>query len=603
VAKNLVEVIISFVKKGTGDTEAKTGLSKLSAGFKELTGFSLGAATALGVVGIGLQKGVKFLKDSVTETVNYNRTVREMTQVLGLSADETSRVIQVADDWGISIEQVRTSLGMMNKNGVQPSIENLAQLADEYVNTSDKTAFAEKAAKLFGRSYQDMIPLLAKGGKALRDQAAAVDDSLIATQEAIDKSREYEVVVDNLNDTWTGFKRTLGNAVLPTLTIVLKTIDEETDKIGDINKAQAEWERLTKLGIVTGKENLQLQKDLASKGWASSEERLILYNNAIEEHTADLKKAGEEYRTNFVPGMQAYWKAITNNTEATEEQTAALIEVKTAQELYNDAMQDLSFLMGGSLTDAEKEFTEQQVELGNQMQEIKGKIDLLNSLSYVTPEQFTELQNLQTEYGDLSKQYTTNADEHEKATKRILLDLFMQEAAQQGLANSDVWMQMALDWGLISQAEYDAMQNADLAVNWLRDHPEDVAGMEAILLGADAYWVRIAGNIGLSASNLDLVRQKWDAIHSEHKELQIDVIYNEQSAPSYGPGQNQPIIRQHGGVDYVTRPTMFMAGESGPEAVITVPQTSNYFNINMSGYGNPAQDMTSAVRLLELLYG
>ena len=125
----------------------------------------------------GLSAFAAVAKESIGDTVAYNKEIRELTQVLGLSAEETSRVVQVADDWGISIEQVRGALSLMNKNGVTPSIDNLADLADEYVATADKTEFAEKAAKLLGRQYTTLIPLFAKGGDALREQAAAVDES------------------------------------------------------------------------------------------------------------------------------------------------------------------------------------------------------------------------------------------------------------------------------------------------------------------------------------------------------------------------------------------------------------------------------------------
>ena len=51
---------------------------------------------------------VDVISDIVNETVDYNKTVREMTQVTGLGAEEVSRIVQVSDDWGISINEVRT---------------------------------------------------------------------------------------------------------------------------------------------------------------------------------------------------------------------------------------------------------------------------------------------------------------------------------------------------------------------------------------------------------------------------------------------------------------------------------------------------------------
>src|SRR4030043_1125502 len=98
-----------------------------------------------------------------------------MTQTTGLSADVISRLIQVSDDWGISIDSARAALELMNKKGVSPSIDNLANIADEYVNATNKATFMEEATKKYGRSFGNLVPILAKGGDALREQTAAVD--------------------------------------------------------------------------------------------------------------------------------------------------------------------------------------------------------------------------------------------------------------------------------------------------------------------------------------------------------------------------------------------------------------------------------------------
>jgi hypothetical protein len=176
------------------------------------------AAIGLGVFAAAGTAVKKVVVESINETVEYNKQIREMTQVTGLSADETSRLIQVADDWGVSISDVRTAMERAMKNGFSPTIENLATLADEYVNTKDKTEFAAKATETFGRQWTTLVPLLSQGGDALREQAAAVDDSLIATEEAIAASREYEVAMDGLGDASLGLKYKIGNELIPVMT-------------------------------------------------------------------------------------------------------------------------------------------------------------------------------------------------------------------------------------------------------------------------------------------------------------------------------------------------------------------------------------------------
>lgn len=225
----MLSTILELILKARDDASAKLkGLSGNVGGlFKSFTDLYTGALAAA--------KGVQMVADTVSQTigevVEYIKQVREMSQVTGLSSEETSRLVQVADDWGVSIEQLRTGLQMMVKNGVVPSVENLAALADEYKTTADRTAFAEKASKLLGKQWATLVPLLAKGGQALRDQAAAVDESLVVTQQQIQQTRDYELAVDNWGDAVLAAKVKLVTEYLPALTNVLTPAHKEI--IGD----------------------------------------------------------------------------------------------------------------------------------------------------------------------------------------------------------------------------------------------------------------------------------------------------------------------------------------------------------------------------------
>ena len=276
---------------------------QLNTTFQNLTGFSLSAAGGVAALGMAVQQSIKFVKDSVKETVAYNKTVREMTQVTGQSADSISRIIQVGDDWGVSMEAVRTSMAFMNKQGIAPSIDNMAKLADEYVNTADKAAFAEKAVKVLGRGYQTLIPLLALGGDGLRKATAAIDDNLIATDESIAASREYEVAVDELTDTWQGFKYTIGNEVIPILSDLFNTLNE---------------------GIETGKNQRDIVDELKAaheKGIITAEEYKDAYFKILH---GDISVTDATYK---------YRDALKALQDATEGETAGLVQ-------YSDYTED-----------------------------------------------------------------------------------------------------------------------------------------------------------------------------------------------------------------------------------------------------------------------
>src|SRR5574341_562341 len=215
---------VSKLQKALGI--AKSELKGTKSGFSEIiretTGFNLSTLTAAAGVGI-LTKG---FVDAINKTVAYNRQIREMSEFTGMGVEDTSRLVQVADDWAIEIGQVRVALQMMSRQGVKPSIETLANLADEFVALNNPTKFAEKHAKELGRNWSALVPLLAKGGKALRDQAAAVKDNLIATDAEIRATENYRMSVDMPNDSWQGFLMTIGQKAMPWVTDFVNELNE-----------------------------------------------------------------------------------------------------------------------------------------------------------------------------------------------------------------------------------------------------------------------------------------------------------------------------------------------------------------------------------------
>src|SRR3990172_10821012 len=88
----------------------------------------LNSVVSLAKQGYAILKGV--LDETVGATMDYSRSVREMAQSMGLSTEETSRMIQLADDYLISIDEMRVAMQMATKNGFAPGVEGLAQLAD-----------------------------------------------------------------------------------------------------------------------------------------------------------------------------------------------------------------------------------------------------------------------------------------------------------------------------------------------------------------------------------------------------------------------------------------------------------------------------------------
>src|SRR5689334_16612880 len=73
------------------------------------------------------------LKSSINATIQYADQVRALSTVSGESTEETSRFIQVLDDYKISAEDAMTATRALTKQGLAPNINTLAQLSDQYL--------------------------------------------------------------------------------------------------------------------------------------------------------------------------------------------------------------------------------------------------------------------------------------------------------------------------------------------------------------------------------------------------------------------------------------------------------------------------------------
>ena len=228
---NVVEIILK------AKDQASKEVGGLSAKFEKLTGISIKSALSFGTFTAAVGFATDALKDSVKETVDYAKTVRDLSQNLNITTEETSRMIQVADDYGISVGSMETAMKMALKNGFAPTIDSLADAADKYLAIQDPTERAAELTKIYGRNWAELTPMLKEGGAAIREAAYLTDDSLIITKEAADAAREYEIANDSLGDSLQAMKYTVGKEVIPPLTDLVNILGEIVSGTSKADKA------------------------------------------------------------------------------------------------------------------------------------------------------------------------------------------------------------------------------------------------------------------------------------------------------------------------------------------------------------------------------
>ena len=592
----------SSEKLGKGVSGLEKNWNSLKSNVPGLSNVLALATNPITLVTAGVGAMAAVMKAGVSETVEYNKTIREMSQVTGVLPEELSRIVQASDDWGISIDSVRTALQMANKNGYKPSIEMLAAMADEYVNTTDKQAFAAEAIKVFGKQYATLIPMLSKGGDELRRMTAAVDDNLIATQAEIDASREYELAVDSLGDEWTGFKQVIGNSVIPILTDLLTKMLEmkaTNQSVVDIEK-KVRSAMDAKTISMTDAAKITAGLRQGTMTLTEAEEQLAAANK--KSFDAATKAYPEEER--FIGLYNDLTPAIDGTTQALEDEAAAQAAAEQAARENASALSDLYDNINGQLGPEMEDFTAGQVDLEQQMSDVQAEIALAISQGYDPMGE--KISGLQGQYSDLAGQYDAAAAAHEDATRRIIFDLLAQRAGVDGLSSDElaVLSATAVSWGLVDQATADAGLAIDETLTKLGSGETnvteaidtiDLIGQTATTSGtefktalANAVASQEASDFALYVDGLNAGIGGIGGIHQ--------VVFNGSVTGTWPKQANGQYMYNAAGADYIVPPGFdgdrwpLGFAESG-ERVVIIPKNQQgnstvYNNFNMTVHTN-----------------
>ena len=241
-------------------------------------------------------------------------------------------------------------------------------------------------------------------------------------------------------------------------------------------------------------------------------------------------------------------------------------DIAQAGEANKQAMSDLATVMRGELGEAWDDFTGQQEAAKAKVEELTGKIGELEGMRYLTDAQKEELAGLRGELAEANAAVEENAVAHEEATKRILFGYMEQRLGLDGLTADELQAltDVAAGWGLIDQKTYDTIVAIDAAADAFEEGKTDIANYGQELRTASGH-----------ASGL------YEWLHKIPPRLSLGVdisVYGaENLPPAFSPGgtpnTSLPAVPMAAGGDFlVTQPTLFLAGEAGPERATFTPQ-------------------------------
>lgn len=205
------------------------------------------AAAGTALVGFGVN-AVNSYHDGVQAAIAFQRAS-------GATMEQSSALVAAFDDVGISAETGAKAIFQLGKraqssaddfaeygidiarsaDGTTDLAQTLLEVSDAYNQTADPAERAALLTAAFGKSGQDLIPILERGRAGIEDMfASAAEAGQIFDDEDREKSERFKAAVDDLSDAFHEFSLAAGEALLPLLADVADVIASVTQKVGGL---------------------------------------------------------------------------------------------------------------------------------------------------------------------------------------------------------------------------------------------------------------------------------------------------------------------------------------------------------------------------------
>jgi hypothetical protein len=197
------------------------------------------AAAGAAVAAVGLGMGV-----AVKRSIDFADGINDLSLRLGISTERLSVLSLYAEQSGTDIESVASAMGklgvklsdgdkQLKKYGITAtSVDGaLYQVADRIAATEDPMLRLKIATDAFGKSGQQMLPMLVQGGDALREMS---DSAPIVTTEMAKMSDQFNDSTAAMAGKFRGLGLEITSALLPALQSAMDLLGGVAEKAGNL---------------------------------------------------------------------------------------------------------------------------------------------------------------------------------------------------------------------------------------------------------------------------------------------------------------------------------------------------------------------------------
>ena len=410
-----------------------------------VTGFLSTNAALIGVlVGVGAAAAKAFNKFQ-----DYAGDVRDLAIASGTTAEESSRLLQVMDDFEVTAGDVTNAARALKEKGLVPTVDTLAKLSDQFLAIEDPAERLKFAQDNLGRSASAYYNVLSQGSKVILDSATSTNKMLILTDKQIKDAEQERLAVDALGDAWQGFVVQLGAAVGG----IILANDEHTKAIAILREQ----------GVVLGRgvEN--------TDAYAAA----LAQVRAGQEQVTTATTEGTEITLSAAEADKARDEALQNLSRAFEGLLSSMFSIQSANDNYHKTIEDIN---------------RSDQELANKKYDLELAFKREQAAGDATAESFSDYIHALAEVNqaideNIIKRDEASKDLQKQADQRVF-DLAQERLGADGVITSgefEFLQNLAVQKGLVSQAAADQAiaesRAADDIVNSYMDQAD--AGMSA----------------------------------------------------------------------------------------------------------------------------
>ncbi|PKN93021.1 MAG: hypothetical protein CVU44_11355 [Chloroflexi bacterium HGW-Chloroflexi-6] len=448
-SQSVLQIILRVTKEGQGAREAAREAKELKGTLNELGLGSLASVSALGALSGAVIALAGFTKQAMQTTVDYATEVKNLKNITNESAEETSRVIQVMDDFEVKTADLMAAQKKLSEQGLSLSIDTLAKLSDEYVKLGSGAEKTQFLVDNFGKSGMKLASAMQAGGKSIREMSEGISDSLIMTDKGIEQAEEYRLALDGLKDEWQGLQITAVSDVIP---VASRLISMFQDLIIVTKQTGKDFNILTGFfgtGFDIFKRFAEIRLDKSLK--------------EVSEMQGELRR------------MPDAMMAMDQSAKSADESLEELAEtMKALSDANKDFIKGVETMQGLEDSYAEKVRTnaEERKKIEKEKAEYIAQYGTWN---------VAELAKFDDALNENSLQAQQNATEQEKATNRVILSYMERKMMADGVLDdkeAEWLLQKGVEWGIYSetaiQAFRDVMAEGNEYINMLNGIPSEI---------------------------------------------------------------------------------------------------------------------------------